>query len=126
GVVVALAQGVEGAVGIGSGSGLQGVGVVQGQGLGQQRIAQLAQDFPVVLGTAGGLGLGLDAAVDRPALLGDLGQVAHAAAGDQHRGARLLQRGVDVGLEVAARLAKSKTGVRVQFPVGLAGCVVGV
>ena len=54
------------------------------------------------MGAVGGFGLLFDAVVDRPALFGNFGQVAHAGAGDQHGGARLLQAGVDVGLEVAA------------------------
>jgi len=44
----------------------------------------------------GDVALRFDAAVDGPALFGDLGQVAHACAGDQHGGARFLQRGFDV------------------------------
>src|SRR3546814_6831812 len=44
--------------------------------------------------------------VDAPALLGDLGEVADAVTGDQHRRARLLQRGIDVRPEVAAGIPR--------------------
>ena len=107
-IVVALAQGQQRSVGL---AGDQGVGGIEAQRFGQRRIGQLAQRLPVRLGTAGGRRLAVDAAVDRPALFGNLGQVAHPGAGDQHRGARLLQRGVDLRLETGALPAQQPAQV---------------
>ena len=79
------------------------VGGVKLQRLRQRRIIQVLQRIPVMLRAAGGLGFGFDAAVDAAALFGDLGQVAHAAAGDQHGGARLLQLRVEGGRPLLRR-----------------------
>ncbi len=72
------------------------------QRLRQPRITDFAQRLVAALRLAGRLGLALDARVDAAALLGDLGQIAHPRSRDQHRGARLLERGVELGLPVAA------------------------
>src|SRR5690348_16519282 len=106
--VVALAQQQQGAVGGLPILRVQILAVVQLQRLRQPGVAQFLQRLVVVLRLAGGLGLVRDRGVDAAPLLGDLGQVAHAAAGDQHGGARLLQRGVELGPEIAARFSDSR------------------
>src|SRR5690554_5060021 len=86
----------------GGGGGGDVCSVVEVELLRQLRVFQLLQGLPERLRAVGGFGLLFDGGVDRPALFGDLGQVAHAGAGDQDGGAGLLQAGVDVGLEIAA------------------------
>jgi len=71
-------------------------GLVKIEGLGQFVVAEVAQGLPVALGAVGGFGLLVDAGVDRPALFGDLGEVADAGAGDQDGGAGFLEGGVEV------------------------------
>src|SRR5690606_15284298 len=99
GVVVALAQGQESAVPLAH----QVVAAVEVQGLGELVVAELVQGLPEGLGAGGGFGLLFNARVERAALLGDLGQVADAGAGDEAGGAGFAQAGVDAGIEVAAR-----------------------
>src|SRR5690606_13384415 len=99
GVVVALAQGQESAVPLTH----QVVAAVEVQGLGELVVAELVQGLPEGLGAGGGFGLLFNARVERAALLGDLGQVADAGAGDEAGGAGFAQAGVDAGIEVAAR-----------------------
>src|SRR5690606_32662774 len=77
--------------------------VVEVEGLGELGVLQLLEGLPEGLGAVGGFGLLLDRGVDGAALLGDLGEVADAAAGDQDGGAGFLQAGVDGRAEVAAR-----------------------
>src|SRR5690606_39746987 len=79
-------------------------GGVEVEGVGELFVAEFVQGLPEGLGAVGGFGLLFDAGVDRPALFGDLGEVAHAATGDQDGGAGLLQGGVDVRVEVDAHL----------------------
>src|SRR5690606_33555522 len=78
------------------------VGVVQIQRLRQLRVFEFVQGLPEGLGAVGGFGLAFDGGVDRPALLGDLGEVADAGAGDEDGGAGFLERGVDLRGEIAA------------------------
>jgi hypothetical protein len=74
---------------------MQSCCVVEIQRTRQCRIFEFLQRFVVMLRLRRGLGHALGVGVDGPALLGDLGEVAHPRAGDQHRGARFLQGGVD-------------------------------
>ncbi len=108
GVVVALAQqqqaGVHGGIGRLGGRARrrqQVVRRIQFQLRRQLRILQCVQCLPERLRTVGRFGLAQHAGIERPSLLGDLGQVAHARPGNQHGGARLLQRGVELRMEVA-------------------------
>jgi hypothetical protein len=56
-----------------------------------------------VLRLAGELGLLLDAGIDAAALLGNLGEITHALAGNEHGGARLFQRGVELRRPLVGR-----------------------
>ncbi len=64
-----------------------------------------------MLRLARGFGHARDVGVDAPALLGDLGEVAHALAWNQHGRARLLERGIDLRPEVAT----ARNGARDNF-----------
>src|SRR5690606_25495220 len=84
------------------GRGEQVGAVVEVEGLGELGVFEFLQRLPEGLGAVGGFGLAFDGGVDRPALLGDLGEVADAGAGDEDGGAGFAQAGVDVGSEIAA------------------------
>jgi hypothetical protein len=92
---------------------VQVVGIVEVQRLRQLRVLEVAQRLPVRLRAVGDLRLFLDRRVDAAALLGDLGEVAHAAARDEHGRARFLQRGVEAWHPVDAG---GRKGGRVVFP----------
>ena len=69
----------------------------------QRGVAEAFERLPVGLGAVGDLGLAFDALVDAATLLGDLGEIADAVAGDEDGGARFLEGGVDGGMPIASR-----------------------
>ncbi|MCW0416172.1 hypothetical protein NB689_001926 [Xanthomonas sacchari] len=123
GIVVALAQeqqagvdGVGGRIGGCTRRRQQILRRIQFQLRRQLRVLQFVQRLPERLRAVGGLGLAQHAGIEGAPLLGDLGQVAHACAGNQHGGARLLQRGVELRAEIAVRRrASGGIGLRRQL-----------
>ena len=79
---------------------------IKAKWLRQRGIINRLQRFIIILRTAGGVGLRHDVRIDRPALLGNLGQVACLVRGNQHGRTRLSHAHVDVWRPVAVTRAE--------------------